>query len=96
MRLTQLYSLQVLSGHLATQLAGVFWLPCRIEALYEHLVSQRGSKPHIAGDAIAVREGAVTRDQMTALACIAEEHMVGYDVQYLPQQAEQMQLDRRV
>lgn len=71
------------------------WIPGRIEALHEHLVSQHGSEAHIAGDAVTVREGAVTPDQMSALRCIAEEHMVEYDVQYLPQHSGHMQLDRR-
>lgn len=56
----------------------------RIEALYEHLVSQHATEQHVPGDGVKMREGAVTRDQMAALLCLAEEHMITHDVHHMP------------
>ena len=64
--------------------------PCRIEALYEHLVSQHASEPHVPGDVVRIWEGAVTRDQAAALVCLAEEHMIEYDVRYMSHMARQL------
>ena len=64
---------------------------CRIEALYEHLVSQHASDFHAPGDVVRIREGAVTRDQMAALMCLAEEHMISHDEEYMPDLTEQLE-----